>query len=629
MKRFFYVLFCLILASCGDSSSPPSTESSPLFQNADFQELHDFADRRDGSAVLDYFDHEDPRIRQQACLVAGSMQDSLLLPGLFGCLKDSSASIRKYAAWAIGQTGNASTSGKLRTHLEFEFHPEVRYLVFEAYAKCLPTDSFQLYFSEPPSGSDIESWLRGVYQLTLRDRSWTGGPDIIPFFAHPLEEVRLICSHILSRSGRELSDHEAAEIELRMMSEASENVRMAMISALRKSRLASTGPLLQEYVLDESAHPGVRVNAIRSLRALNVQVPPGMVAFLDTDNRGLAEEVAQWMMLFPASVEFALERGLDKAPASVQALLLSEAMRNEGIAYHGDDYLDLLQAQTERYHKMSFIAHLPENQEMATFASQALDTCRTEVLLTAFAEAISRWDLDRQEHQILLKKLIKIGDAGAVALMSETLVNPAIRVDDETLSLLDSVRQQLVLPREVETYNAICAVLKRSAQWENLETHTPGFNHPINWSRARNLGEEIRVRIMTTKGEIMVELLPNLAPATVLDFFSLCEDGFYNAKSFHRVVPNFVIQGGCPRGDGYGSMDYSIRSEFSPLSYATGTLGMASAGRDTESCQWFITQSPTPHLEGRYTAFGRVIKGMDVVWAIQVGDEIRSMELID
>ena len=81
----------------------------------------------------------------------------------------------------------------------------------------------------------------------------------------------------------------------------------------------------------------------------------------------------------------------------------------------------------------------------------------------------------------------------------------------------------------------------------------------------------------------------------------------------HRVVPNFVAQGGCPRGDGFGSLPYTIRSEFAPIHYGTGSVGVASAGAHTESCQWFITHSPTPRLDGRYTIFAEVIRGMEVV----------------
>jgi cyclophilin family peptidyl-prolyl cis-trans isomerase len=135
-----------------------------------------------------------------------------------------------------------------------------------------------------------------------------------------------------------------------------------------------------------------------------------------------------------------------------------------------------------------------------------------------------------------------------------------------------------------------------------------------------------RAVITTTKGRIVIELFVNESPGSVENFFSLASSHYYDGKVFHRVVPNFVIQGGCPRGDGFGGEDYSIRSELGPLRYKEGSVGMASAGKDTEGVQWFITHSPTPHLEGSYSIFGQVTEGMDIVNAIEVGDVIEKIE---
>ena len=118
------------------------------------------------------------------------------------------------------------------------------------------------------------------------------------------------------------------------------------------------------------------------------------------------------------------------------------------------------------------------------------------------------------------------------------------------------------------------------------------------------------------------------APLTVMHFVKLAEKKFYDGQYFHRVVPNFVIQAGDPDGTGWGGPGYSIRSEFSDKPYERGSVGMASAGKDTEGSQWFICHSPQPHLEGRYTVFGKVRNGLDVVDKIQVGDKIISVRII-
>jgi cyclophilin family peptidyl-prolyl cis-trans isomerase len=142
------------------------------------------------------------------------------------------------------------------------------------------------------------------------------------------------------------------------------------------------------------------------------------------------------------------------------------------------------------------------------------------------------------------------------------------------------------------------------------------------------INHEQKAKISTTKGEILIKLFVEETPGSVANFINLVNSKYYDEKFFHRVVPNFVVQTGCNRGDGYGSEAYFIRSEFSVRKYKRGSMGMASAGKDTEGTQWFITHSPTPHLDGRYTIFAEVETGMDIVDRIEVGDKILKIELI-
>ncbi len=135
--------------------------------------------------------------------------------------------------------------------------------------------------------------------------------------------------------------------------------------------------------------------------------------------------------------------------------------------------------------------------------------------------------------------------------------------------------------------------------------------------------------IRTSRGDIWIELFKDIAPLTVYNFIDLAQEGFYDRLIFHRVIPNFVIQGGDPRGDGWGGPGYTIRSEFSNVTYGRGSVGMASSGKDTEGCQFFITHSPQPHLDARYTNFGKVHEGMDVVDAIVRGDTILAVSIYD
>jgi cyclophilin family peptidyl-prolyl cis-trans isomerase len=134
----------------------------------------------------------------------------------------------------------------------------------------------------------------------------------------------------------------------------------------------------------------------------------------------------------------------------------------------------------------------------------------------------------------------------------------------------------------------------------------------------------------TDKGTIQIELSMNEAPLTVENFVALARKGYFNGLSVHRVVPDFVVQDGDPRGDGEGGPGYSIRDELNELPYLRGTVGMAlDPWRDTGGSQYFITHSPQPHLDAKYTAFGRVVAGMDVVDKLQQWDVIRSVRIWD
>ena len=137
------------------------------------------------------------------------------------------------------------------------------------------------------------------------------------------------------------------------------------------------------------------------------------------------------------------------------------------------------------------------------------------------------------------------------------------------------------------------------------------------------------VRITTAKGTIDLELYPDDAPVHVANFMKLVNAGFYTGLKFHRVVADFVIQGGDPNGDGSGGPGYTIKAEFNSRKHETGTLAMArAADPDSAGSQFYITLAPQQFLDGNYTVFGQTVAGLDVVKAIAVGDVMTKVEII-
>jgi peptidylprolyl isomerase/peptidyl-prolyl cis-trans isomerase B (cyclophilin B) len=131
-------------------------------------------------------------------------------------------------------------------------------------------------------------------------------------------------------------------------------------------------------------------------------------------------------------------------------------------------------------------------------------------------------------------------------------------------------------------------------------------------------------------GEIRIEFYPEDAPKTVENFVTLAKKGFYNGLKFHRVVPDFVVQGGCPKGDGTGGPGYQIKAEFNKQKHVRGSVAMArSQHPDSAGSQFYICYGSTPHLDGQYTVFGKVVQGIESIDKIQQGDRMTSVAIVE
>ena len=214
---------------------------------------------------------------------------------------------------------------------------------------------------------------------------------------------------------------------------------------------------------------------------------------------------------------------------------------------------------------------------------------------------------DAEAMLAIQQTLMRIGDTAVVPIVSKSLAD----------SNRDVARGAARVLAKITGRSYDVGILKSQ----------PNVRPETDWKLLESIKPNQRVVFRTTKGTFTMRLRKDDAPFTVLAFFKLVKQKFYNGLTFHRVVPDFVIQGGDPRGDGWGGPGFTIRSEWSLANFERGSVGMASSGKDTEGCQFFITHIPTPHLDGRYTLFATVSTGMEVVDKIQVGDKILSAEL--
>ena len=232
-------------------------------------------------------------------------------------------------------------------------------------------------------------------------------------------------------------------------------------------------------------------------------------------------------------------------------------------------------------------------------------------------------------------------DENTKALIASLAIANNDESNDAALSILDSLGKQKttaaneVLKSALQSKDMLvrrraAALLKTNGLGDFASSVGPvkTTNTRIDYERAlARSGRSVQAIVTTSKGSFTIELLPSDAPLTVDNFIRLAQRGYFRGITIHRVVPNFVIQDGDPRGDGNGGPGYQIRCEVNQMPYERAAVGMALSGKDTGGSQWFVTHSRQPHLDGGYTVFGRVASGMDVVDNIVRGDVIRSITI--
>jgi|GEM_PF-1060316 len=218
-------------------------------------------------------------------------------------------------------------------------------------------------------------------------------------------------------------------------------------------------------------------------------------------------------------------------------------------------------------------------------------------------------------------------DAGVISLLATWAVENAERVKGNAF-LGTSIKQALPLFQKtetVETYNALLDAYNATQIEEKILVRMQQLTRPFPSEKEWKKNQSCKVKLKTDEGAVVIKLNGMNAPESVANLLKLCNQHYYDSIAFHRVVPNFVVQAGCTRGDGMSGMPYVISSEFIGHNFAPLHIGMASAGKHTESAQWFITLAYTPNLNGRYTEFGEVVRGKKVLQKIQVGTRIRTM----
>ena len=430
-------------------------------------------------------------------------------------------------------------------------------------------------------------------------------------------------------------------------------VRMTLVIALGKTKTETAlNTLLAQREGDRD--PRVRANIIRALSNFEYEkVEPAILNSLNDQNQQVATAASQFFIDNgdPKSATLYWRTAKDTSLHWRTQINLYTAANRHLPVYFAENKKFInwelkrrFETSDKPYEKAEIVRALGEYGWNYAWIKRLAFPADEAIIRTASMESFGKFmkipefkKVFGLSHRRIKKELtnyfveaIEIGDPGMVAVAASVMREPKLgfKASLDSLNFIENALQKLDLPREIETYNELKKTLDYFNSGKIGESLLPEFNHPIDWITFNSIKKDATATIKTTQGDIQIELMTDLAPGTVVNFVRLIKNGFYKNKAFHRVVPNFVIQAGCPRGDGYGSLDYTIRSELPYLHYDEGGyIGMASAGNNTEGTQFFITHSPTPHLDGNYTIFGKVNDGMDVVQNIAQGDLITEITL--
>jgi HEAT repeat protein/cyclophilin family peptidyl-prolyl cis-trans isomerase len=426
-----------------------------------------------------------------------------------------------------------------------------------------------------------------------RDR--TAVPQLLPLLDSPDRLVAIEAARALGRIG----DPAAAPALIDLLTRRGLNqyLRIETAAALAAVRGEGSTDILIDLLSDPS--PPVRGAALRGLAASDPQGFLFILSGLDPDRHwSVRAELANVLAALPP----------DTALPRLRAMLDDPDHRVRPSVLAG-----LMSLETPDAEKIA-LAHLEhEDPVVRAAAARALAELEATGSIPALTEAYrsARRDLSYVARAALLTAVAELAGASAVPLLNEGLGDSDWAVRSKAATLLHGIDP---------ASDAFSTIRPAPTQWTADRYATP---HLVNPQVSTQLYVE------TSRGTIQIELAVLDAPVTVEQVVTLARKGFFNGLPFHRVVPGFVIQGGDPRGDGEGGPGFTLRDELNERPFVRGTVGMALDWEDTAGSQFFITHSPQPHLDARYTVIGRVISGMDVVDQIEPWDTITRIHVWD
>ncbi len=604
------------VACPGSAASESRAERHALHEIALAEDMRHWSD----GVLAGYLKDRDADVRARAALAVGRLQDSSAVPVLIPLTGDAAAPVRREAVFALGQIGKPAAGAALAACLQ-DPDPETQDLAIEALGK-------------------------------LGDKTRTS--SIVPFLGHASARLRGEAAVALWR----LADSSALAPLIQAHQDPDAEVRWRVLYALEKIPDPGRAGLVAAFHLED---PSPRVRAFAA-RNLGRQKSARFTAYLtqalsdeDVDVVVAAERALQ--AIGDTSAAGPLERclahrhpyvrltaagALGELAAPRSAETLAAHLRDPDAATRGGCARSLLRLDKGAAFERVRAVFEDSSIYARAAALEGLRYLPAAAALPRLREGLadSRPLLERITCAETLKEL---GSPEALEPLRRGIADPSSAFAAATASALAALKDTASLPRVTAAYLRHLSDSEPDARQElagamkslGSEAYADSVlrAHPAPLPAATDYGADFEEPaaargcvLHTSAGDIIWEFYREEAVQTVKNFLRLARKGYFDGLLFHRVVPAFVIQDGDSTGTGWGGPGYTIRCEYNRLRYDPGMVGMALSGKDTGGSQYFITHTPQMHLNGRYTIFAHVTRGMDVVGRIVQGDRILRVE---
>lgn len=609
----------------------------------------------------------------------GRIGDPSAMEGITRILARKNRNVKKAAAFALGLIQNKSAIKELTQNVVLQKDPEVIAALLISVGRAGNEQSVNTISNALKEHTNPQVLDAGAHALgTL----WSGGsekwlvPDgLIENLTDLLKKpdpINLSAAFALSRFKGDPTLFPLDKIIEAGQSTTSSDVRALLCRVLGKTKAAKASHFLAQQVMLDT-HLGTRIEAIKALaghplteetqnaykKAFASDSSSLLVQALESVGNhqvtalGLADTISGLYKSSPSLwVKSAALKALCRVQPSVGRQLASEIMKAPGSPLLSSAIAALgILGQSEDIEKLvPFITH--SEIKVATEAVEATASLPedkfTPPMKAALKQAVERADIAVSSLAVQVAERFKWKEFAPTIVAVYPLFSAPDQVEAkvallDALGALGDASHEPFLEGLIDVnkepqrlvIDAAVRALKRINEKKDFTNKIPLNSKiiaaPATWAEAQK-AIRTRVVLQTTRGEIQLQMLPE-TPLNALNFVRLVKQdslkqSFYNGKTFHRVVPNFVVQGGDPRGDGYGGPGYLVRDEVSNTLHARGIVGVATAGKDTGGCQFFINLAPNLHLDGRYTAFAKVIKGMEAAEKLEIGDRILTAKIL-